>query len=230
MNCVEARRALGAEPARRTPELEAHLRGCAECARYAAEVAAQDASIRRALAVPVPPAGRQLWADAAAPRPRPRWLALAAGLAGAGVLAGVLWILQPREALATAVVGHMVYEPQAWAATHVPVPPEALGYVLGRSGIALAPDAPLVSYASSCFFRGWYVPHLVVQTPAGPVTVMVLRHEHVERPTPIDEGGYRGVIVPAGRGAFAVLAPAAVDAASLDEVIARVAAAVRFIG
>ncbi len=229
MNCLDARRALGEEPEGRTPELEAHLRGCADCTSYAAELAAQEATIRRALAVPVPPPGRQRWADAPAQRARPRWLALAAGLTGAAVLSGVLWVLQPREALATAVVGHVVNEPQAWAAPQVPVPPEVLGYVLSRSGVALAPDARLVSYASSCFFRGWYVPHLVVRTPAGPVTVIVLRHEHVGQPTPIDEGGYRGVIVPAGRGAFAVLAPAAVDAASIDVVTARVAAAVRFI-
>ena len=40
-----------------------------------------------------------------------------------------------------------------------------------------AAGAGLVSYANSCVFRGHHVPHLVVQTEAGPVTVMVLVHE-----------------------------------------------------
>ena len=229
MNCVESRRALTAEPGGRTPELEAHLAQCPACAQYAAEMAALDLTIRHAFTVPVPAAGARQPAREVRRRLRPRWYALAATVAGAAVLAGAFWMLQPREALATAVVDHVLGEPQSSAHSQ-PVAPEALGYVLGRAGIALAPDALQVSYASSCFFRGWYVPHLVVRTSAGPVTVIVLRHERVERPTPIDEGGYRGVIVPAVGGAFAVLAPAAVDAATVAEVTARLAAAVRFAG
>ena len=77
--------------------------------------------------------------------------------------------------------------------------------VLARSGVRLAPDAGLVSYAHSCWFRGNYVPHLVFQTHAGPVTVMVLTDEHVARPVGFDEEGYGGVIVPADRGALAIL-------------------------
>ena len=38
------------------------------------------------------------------------------------------------------------------------------------------------------------VPHLVVQTEMGPVTVMVLVHESVAKPVPFEEQGYRGVI------------------------------------
>jgi hypothetical protein len=105
-----------------------------------------------------------------------------------------------------------------------------VGYVLGRAGVALDPAAAQVSYAQSCLFRGWYVPHLVVQTPAGPMTVMVLTHERALVPVQVDEGGYRGVIVPAPRGAFAVLAPAGTDAAAIDAVVARLMRAVRYIG
>ena len=71
----------------------------------------------------------------------------------------------------------------------------------------LNPDAGTVSYARSCRFRGRMVPHLVVQTEMGPVTVMVLVHESVAKPVPFDEQGYRGVIVPVpGHGSLAVLA------------------------
>jgi len=230
VNCLDARRALGADPGRRTPELEAHLAGCAACARHADELLRLERTLRRALEVAVPAAGAR---PAAAPwraaRPRTRWLALAASLTGVAVLAAALWALYPREALASALVGHMRHEPQAWQ-TAAPVPPGALAYVLNRAGIALAPDAPLVSYAQSCWFRGWFVPHLVVQTPDGPMTVMVLTHEHVSAPTLVDEGGYRVLIVPAARGSLAVLTRGPVGAERIEAVVARVAAAVSFTG
>ena len=234
MNCLDVRRALGAEPGRRTPELEAHLAGCAACAEHAAELMRLEATIRRALEVPVPKPGARAVAAGAPPAravgPQTRWFALAASVVGVAVLAAALWSSWPREALASAIVGHMAHEPQSWQRSDVPVPPGALAYVLQRSGVALAPDAPLVSYASSCWFRGYYVPHLVVQTTRGPMTVMVLTHEHAARQTTVEEGGYRVVIVPASRGAIAVLAPEPVDAASVADVVARVMAAVRFTG
>ena len=84
--------------------------------------------------------------------------------------------------------------------------------------------AGVVSYASSCGFRGHHVPHLVLQTESGPVTVMVLVHEHASGSTQFDEQGYRGVIVPVpGHGSLAVLTrgPAA-DAAMIASIAQRV--------
>lgn len=229
MNCLDARRALGAGPGARTPELEAHLAECAGCAKYAAEMARLEATIKSALEVPVPAAGARPRA-AAARAPRARWYALAASVIGVAVLAATLWSVYPREALAAALVGHMPHEPGSRQRTDQPVPAAALAYVLQRSGVALAPDVPLVSYAQSCWFRGWFVPHLVVQTPDGPMTVMVLRHERVARTQLVDEGGYRVVIVPVARGAVAVLTEGPVDASRIQAVVARVAAAVSFTG
>lgn len=234
MNCLELRRTLGADPGHRTPELETHLAECAACAKYAADMTRLEATLRRALEVPVPPAGARPAAAAVpvarAARPRARWLALAASLVGVVVLSATLWSLYPREALATALVAHMAHEPQSRQRTDVPVAPGALAYVLHRSGVALDPQAPLVSYAQSCWFRGWFVPHLVVQTPDGPMTVMVLPHERVGTPTMVDEGGYRVLIVPAARGSIAVLTEGPVPAASIEAIVTRIAAAVRFTG
>jgi len=224
MNCLDVRRVLGAEPARRSPEIDAHLGECAGCARHAAELARLDEVILRALRVPVPAAR-----PAAVPAPRP-WhrIALAAGVAATAVLAGLVWSVYPREALATALVGHMHHEPASWARTDQPASPAALAAALSGSGVAIDPSAPRVSYAMSCLFRLRLVPHLVVQTDAGPMTVMVLTREHVSGRSDFDEGGYRGVIVPATHGSLAVLAPLDVTPAAVDAVLARVSAAVRY--
>jgi hypothetical protein len=96
----------------------------------------------------------------------------------------------------------------------------------------LRSDAGMVSYAQSCLFRGHRVPHLVVQTDMGPVTVMVLVHESVSKPTRFDEEGYRGVILPvAGHGSVAVLAKdQSGTLASVENVAARVRSAIVWTG
>jgi hypothetical protein len=90
----------------------------------------------------------------------------------------------------------------------------------------------MVSYAQSCEFRGRHVPHLVVQTAMGPITVMVLVHETVSKATPFDEEGYRGVILPVpGHGSLAVLARGRdADLGSIEKIAERVEAAIVWTG
>jgi hypothetical protein len=230
VNCEQARELLSAEPARRTPELGAHLATCAQCAALAARFAAFETRLHRALSVPVPPAPPAPRFEAVAPvraRRLPAWYALAASGLLAAVVLGVALSIYPRAALARDVVAHVEAESESWSG-QATVPDAALVEVMRRTGVALAPGGQRVTYAQSCRFRGWEVPHLVVQTEAGPMTVMVLVHEHVARAAPIDEGGYRGLIVPAGRGAVAVLARGPADAALTAAVAAEAARAIRF--
>ncbi len=95
--------------------------------------------------------------------------------------------------------------------------------VLKYSKLRLKPDAGIVSYASSCTFRGDKVPHLVVQTPSGPVTVMVLVHEPARRPAQFDSEGYRGTIVPVpGHGSIALMRDPGIGAQEIQRIAARV--------
>ena len=149
---------------------------------------------------------------------------MAASVLLAVVVAGGLWLSAPGPSLAADVVTHMRGEPQAWRRTDLPVPDSQLETVLRDSHLRLGSGTGIVSYANSCSFRGHQVPHLVVQTEAGPVTVMVLVHEQVSKPVQFDEQGYRGVIVPvAGHGSLAVLTrgPAA-DLQTIEHIAHRV--------
>ncbi len=242
MNHAELRAALTAEPAKRSAEIDAHLAACAECTAFVAELDAFESQLARALRVPVParalPTQAELEAApgvtvtplkvAARVRRVPVWFALAATGVVAAVLVATLLTIYPRNALATALVGHVINEPASWTVTDAAVPAESVAYVLNRSGVVLAPGGAPITYAQSCMFRGWYVPHLVVQTKAGPVTVMPLRHEHVARPMTIDEAGYRGVIVPAGTGAVAVLSRGGTDPKAVEALAAEAAASIHF--
>jgi hypothetical protein len=63
-----------------------------------------------------------------------------------------------------------------------------------------------------CLFDGHWVPHLVVRTPGGPVTVMVLRHEHTAARQSFRQNGYSGTLVPTpAGGTLAVVAQGTAD-------------------
>ena len=235
MNCDDARFALAADPRGGDPALLDHLERCASCSAYAADMNELDDRLRVALEVPVPvrelPSGPYAvaatmasGAGGLAARPATRRFALAASVAGVAVLAGLLWAGFPRQSLAGAVVAHMAHEPQAWQATST-VPDADVDRVAARSGVRLRGELPDVTYAHSCWFRGRQVPHLVVRTPDGPVTVMVIPAETVEGRVAFDEAGYRGTLLPAPRGSIAVLARGTVDP---EPIAARVLAALDY--
>jgi hypothetical protein len=121
----------------------------------------------------------------------------------------------------------MAEEPNAWARTDIPVPEPRLDKVLIDAHVRFRLSAGLVSYASSCTFRGHKVPHLVVQTDSGPVTVMVLTHEALRSAMRFNEQGYRGVIVPVhSHGSLAVLERGPdMDIKTVESVAARVQSA-----
>jgi hypothetical protein len=101
----------------------------------------------------------------------------------------------------------------------VPLAPAALAGVLDPDGTRLRPDVGDVTFAARCVFDGHVVPHLVVRTPAGPVTVLMLRHRTIAKPLHFAEQGYEGVVLPAPKGSIAVVGEGIAD---LDAVARKV--------
>jgi len=150
---------------------------------------------------------------------------MAASVATLAVIVGLLWAGYPRESLARAVVGHLAEEPQSWASS-TPVPASEVAQKLRRAGVRLDPDMPTVTYLQMCQFRGHYVPHFVVHSDSGPVTIMVLTDEAVAKRTEFAENGYRGVLLPAGKGSIAVVARGPQD---LDVTAAQALASIHYV-
>jgi uncharacterized protein DUF3379 len=257
MDCTHYRQILMVDPHDPDPALGEHGATCHDCNLYTQRLLRFESRLERALGVPVPaqadsptaaraelgtdapesglviPFRRKSLRAAADSAPyRKGWLAMAASVLLALVVAGGLWLSAPGPSLAAAVVTHMAGEPQAWRRTDVPVPTPALLDVLRNSSLSLGAGAGVVSYAASCEFRGHRVPHLVVQTESGPVTVMVLVHEHVPKTVQFDEQGYRGVIVPvAGHGSLAVLTRgASTDIGTVQHIASRVLESIDWTG
>jgi hypothetical protein len=219
MNHTEARLLIGADPhSPSAPELAEHLANCPECAQFQREMVTLDDNIRKALeqapltaaAAPVATAPASVTPIASARatkqgKPANVWSgwALAASVAVASVL--VIWALRPSDTLAHELVAHVEYESTSWSSKE-PAPTAAVNATLAKAGVALDMSSDKVMYAHSCYFRGHFVPHLVVSTAKGPITVIILPEEKVKRRTNFHEDGMSGVIAPAPRGSIAVLA------------------------
>ncbi len=200
MMCEDARLAIGADPDAAGPELEEHVRGCQGCSAFREEMRRVNAVIRRALAEP--PDLRVRTPRRAAPQWRE--YALAAGVVLAMVAGLAVWLLRPSDTLAREVVAHVKGEPGSWLSAHN-VSAAGIEHALQGAGVGLDLTSDRIVYAQSCWFRGHYVPHLVVETTRGPATVLILRHEQIKARDAFREGGMTGVIVPAGAGSIAVL-------------------------
>jgi uncharacterized protein DUF3379 len=211
----EARLLIGADPGSVPPELVEHLKNCPECAQFQREMLTLDASIRRAFeqepvtaeATPAPAAPVISLASARAAserKPVAVWSgwAVAASVAVMSVLA--IWTLRPTESLARDLVTHVGYEPGSWSSNQ-PASPALAREILAKAGVALDMRSDDITYVRNCLFRGHVVPHLVVKTPRGPVTVLILPNEKIKSRMSFHEDGMTGVITPTQHGSIAVL-------------------------
>ncbi|HXY76249.1 MAG TPA: DUF3379 family protein [Steroidobacteraceae bacterium] len=202
MICEQAQLEIGADPRASSRELDEHLRSCPACASFSAQMRALDADIRRALDSPPPTAAAAVRVQ----KPKAAWRewALAASVLLATLAVLGLWLLRPTDTLAHEVAEHVEKEPQSWTSTHESA--ESIDKALRGSGVKLDINSDKVTFAASCWFRGQYVPHFVVQTAHGPAQLIILRNMMVAGRRTFHEAGMSGVIVPAEYGSIAVLA------------------------
>ena len=199
MNCLEFRRALGADPNHASAESLAHRAQCPNCEKYAQEMRHLNDLIKRALEVPV--------REAKPKAPRVRWYALAASVTLAIAAGGVIWFAGfPRTSIASDALAHLAHEPHTMTVSDQRISAELLDGALRAKGMRLKQPIEGVSYVQSCYVRGSFVPHLVVQTDRGPVTVILLTRDEVSAPENFDADRYHGVVVPLERGSAAVIA------------------------
>jgi hypothetical protein len=224
MQCSEFREAAGADPQHLNVDAQAHREQCHACATYLRQMEQLDVLLVRAMKIPV----ADLSARPLASRPvAGRWLALAASVLVAVVVGMGAWLAAPRESLAADVVEHARNEADIMVTTDQRIDPAALDNALRTAGVRLKSGAQMVSVARTCMFHGRVVPHLIVQTRQGPVTVMVLAKEKVPAVQSFTEAGYRGTIEPSGPGSIAIVA---VSADAVAEAKTTFASEVEWVG
>jgi hypothetical protein len=218
MNCLETRRSLMTVPRERNAALEDHLSECAECSRLAARVDELDARISEAALVPVPQglADRVLYGK----RARPRWpYAAAAAVLCASVLIGFAapqvweaWSFSgPMEAVgpshpAVAAIAMVVEQQPAYLDEARGVDMVAMEDGLKRLGLSLRKDGVRVDYAARCYMPETECDHLVLDTPDGPVSVILVPDYPVGSRAMVADRRMTALVSPAGSGAYIVVA------------------------
>lgn len=183
----------GALPWTQRGRVLGHLAGCAHCRRLVRQLRATSGALTLLGAgVPVAPVRR---------RRLPAPIPALAGAALTVLLASAL-VLVPTLGMQRAVYAHAV-DPHARPGP--PVPPRATATVLAGVGARFAADPPQVVFVELCPLRGHAVPHLLVMHDRQLVTVLVLPFG--TREGRFVRGRLHGVLVHAGPGTLAVLAP-----------------------
>ncbi|HTB69262.1 MAG TPA: DUF3379 family protein [Steroidobacteraceae bacterium] len=216
----EARLLIGAAPGAVSAPLAEHLAHCAPCTLFQQQMQRMDQDLSRLFTAPLGPraeTGIRALPLMPATRPRPvaprasGLLALAASLVlsiGVGI---VFWTLRPQPSLAAGVLDHVGHESASWSEV-APMTAAATSQVLAGADVRLDPTDTTVTYARICLFNGHWVPHLIIRTAAGPITVMVLNREHIGARQSFRQNGYSGILVPApGGGTLAVIAQGDAD-------------------
>jgi hypothetical protein len=205
----EARLLIGATPNEVSASLAEHLAQCPQCTLFQQQMRLMDQDLVRLFAAP-PPQAADTRVLTLTPLPRsratsvsqgyfPGLMTLAASLVLCVGLTILFWTLRPEPSLAGEVLGHVALESGSWS-TVTPMTAAATDAVLSGAGVSLDPADVTVTYARICLFNGHWVPHLVVHTATGPVTVMVLRQEHLAARQSFRQNGYSGILVPTPTG------------------------------
>jgi hypothetical protein len=229
MDCETFRRRIGEDPARLTEECARHAEQCPACSAYAARARHAEALVHRALRFDVKTA------RARGGKSRGRAPLRTAGIAAAAAIVGALamWVGMSRgpsyedAALVTEVLDHWHLEPDSWVKTSTPVPSSLVEEVTsGRAQVRVS-RLGLVSYANLCYVHGQWVPHLVVQGTEGPIMVLLLPRQHLDRDLPLalPAEGLKGVLVPFGKGSIALLGE---DGEPIEALRERMPGAVRW--
>ncbi|MCG8435819.1 MAG: DUF3379 domain-containing protein [Gammaproteobacteria bacterium] len=207
INCLEFRQIIGAEPGSRDKDVLRHRLECRACGEYARKLEAMDTNLQQALKVQVPEdlQSRIMLRTALRRENRMKWYAAAASVVlVVGMVIGVSLNALHSPQLGKDVIAHIHLEAEKLLLDQR-ISNGRLDMVLQRVGVRARQEVGEVTYAGLCPFRGKLVAHLIMQGETGPITLMLLPNEQVNAPTPIDEEGFHGVLLPWEGGSIAVV-------------------------
>lgn len=224
MNCLEFRREILAEPERLGEEAREHSRACPACAQFRERTLEAEAGIREALAVPVPPglADRAIAATSGRGSDWSRKLyALAASLVFATVVGvGGFW-LGRDDPFARAGIDFVVDEEANAILQAKPADLAALLAVARTMNVALPPQIGEMRYIGICPFKDTIAHHVVLITPQGKATLLLLPERPVKDRARAQARGLQSVVAPAGSGSVAIITDSSRGLERLEDMVTR---------
>lgn len=208
MNCLEFRRAALADPGRIGEQASRHAEGCRGCREFLARTQDEETLLARALLVAVPEGlhARILRRTAAAAvQWRWRWLALAATvILGVAVALATEW--SRDDELALAGIEFVVFE-EAQSITDAAGPADwsALVRVAREMGISLPGQLGEMHYICVYPFAAGAAHHLLVKTPLGKVTLLLVPNRVPGSRAAGAAHGLNAAVLPASKGIVLVI-------------------------
>ncbi len=216
MNCIDFRRGVLIAPLQLDEGAREHALACATCNEFLQRQRELDSGLYEAMRVPVPDGLADRILVAQGLRGRRRWLW---GLAATLVLAAGLAYVVPRasgEAMGREAIAHVADEPQSFRIVTAQAA-HFLDDTLAAQGARLGVALGEVTYAQLCPLEDQKAHHLVVRTPDGPVTLLLMPDDHGwRRRAVVESGGMTAITIPAARGTIAIVASSRLQALAIE--------------
>jgi len=225
MNCLEFRREILIDPQRASAEAEAHMRSCPACAEFRGHALEMNASIAEGLRVPVPErlaeraiAGARAGSGASV---RQRMFALAASILLTTALALGIVVIGRDDPFARACIDFVVDEEANAILTSKAPNPEDLRRVTQALNVSLPSQIGEVRYIGTCPFQGSLIYHVVLITPQGKATLLLLPDRSIDRKALASARGLRSVVRSTGKGSVAIIAASERNLERIEGMITR---------
>ena len=221
MNCLDFRRLQQADPHHLPPAAKQHEDECGACQTFAARMLQVDAALRETLDnTPIPDGlnDRILLRDQPAKKGGWRRWPIAAGVVLA--LTTVLTVpslLRGDTALARAALAHVEEEPDTLRARQQ-VAPQAISDALATIGARLTGNIGEVTYLGSCALPGGEGKHLVVNSPHGRFSLILMLRQAKTRNS-VEQGMHTAIAKPAAHGTYAIVASATPDIIQIEKLL-----------
>jgi uncharacterized protein DUF3379 len=209
MNCLDFRREILVNPRAATEHAQRHARDCASCGEFQARAIALDADVAAVLEVSVPEGLEERILQAASSGRRDarrRALAIAASLAAVAVFGAGVFVATRDDPAALAGIDFVVEEEANAILTAKGADPADLVRAVRTLGLDLPAQLGEIRYIGTCPFQGTIAHHVIVTTPQGKATLLLLPDKSLEHRGAASARGLRSIIRPAGRGSAAVIA------------------------
>lgn len=206
MNCLEFRRIALADPRRPGAEAAAHASRCAACQEFLARTLEFEDDLAAALRIEAP---RDLPERVLGPRAwtRRTWhrLALAASLAVVAVALAFLAGAPRNDPLALKAIDFVVFDEAHSVAVAKPQDMRVLDEVSRRMRVALPGELGDIHYVCVYPFASGGAHHLLIETPLGKVTVLLMPEHLLSARAAAGARGLQAAILPAAAGSIAII-------------------------
>jgi hypothetical protein len=219
MNCFEFRRLVLAEPRVRTHEQDQHVAYCAACAAMTRELDVFEARIHDAARVPVPEGlAERVLLRHKIRAPAVRALALAASVVAALAI-GMLVYRQPAPQTepvmsaaalgeahpAVAAIAYVVDNESRLLAEGRTGDPAVMRSAFVRLGLKLPGSGVAVRYLGECPVPGGSGEHVVLDTPAGHVTLILVPEQRFGTRVIVTDRNKTAIASPARTGGYILI-------------------------